>query len=521
MTTILDLPDEIRLLIGKELPKKSIYTLIRVCRSFYSSFIPCIWSDLSLTNLNKSTVITADQVRLNAHRIETISFPTTLSKDYYAITYPCLHTLWMLAFYLDGSDDDHLQVQLQEKIDFLRRHPFLRKLNYQQKDTLSMEFWEVVATELAQLEDLMFMGVVEQDAVDAFWRTCERVQNLHLMDVTFHPASMPILSTRSFRRLRDLTINKYSWEESLPRRMWPVHLLERAKESENLKRLEWSVRDIDFPVQLVLDAFEKNCWRELCELSIGGVACSDQDVAMVLRSLTSRRLTDFELSSGRFGPLIYSCLKEMYFGHLRDLRLGQAPGVTSGMVQEIMTECVHLVNLEAPYIFVRSIATASKSWGCLKLEKLVVYIASQAGDEADWDGRAFEQIARLKRVRTLGLQGDPDGLSFVDDEDSRSQDIMYMQTLDLRLPSSRTMLESCNNGGSGDIRGWSSLLQLREFSFDGDRQWMGVDELEWMTEHWKDLTCISGNFRAAVGIASSDRLKQLLNQHGIRHYEDV
>lgn len=520
MTTILDLPDEIRLLIGKELPTKSIYSLIRVCRSFYSSFIPCLWSDLSITYLRETTVVTPEQVRLNAHRIESTTFLSTLTQDYYAIAYPRLHTLRMPVFYQDANDDN-LQVQLQEKIDFLKRHPFLRKLNYEHKDTLSKEFWEVVVTELAQLEDLMFTGVVEQDAVDAFWRACERVKNLHLLDVALRPVSMPILSTLSFRRLRDLTITKFSWQEGLPRQMWPVHLLERAKESENLKRLEWSVGDIVFPVQLVLGAFEENCWRELCELSIGGEACSDQDVAAVLRSLTSRRLTDFELWSGRFGTQTYNCLKEMYFGHLRDLRLGQAPGATSGMVQEIMTECVHLVTLEAPYIFVRNIATASKSWGCLKLERLTVYIASQVGDEADWDGRVFEQIARLKRMRILGLQRDPYGPSFVDDDDNRSQDILNMQTLDLRLPSSRMMLDTCNNGGGSDIRGWSSLLQLREFSFDGDRQWMGVNELEWMIEHWKDLRCINGDFRAAAGIASGDRLKHLLAQHGITHYKDT
>lgn len=521
MTTVLDLPDEIRLLIGKELPKKSIYSLIRVCRSFYSSFIPCIWSDLSISYLKESTVVTADQVRLNAHRIESITFSTTLTQYYYAIAYPRLHTLRMMAFYRDKKDDNHLQVQLQEKIDFLKRHPFLRKLNYQQKDTLSREFWEVVATALVQLEDLMFAGVVEQDTVDAFWRACERVKNLHLSDVTLRSNSMPILSTLSFRQLRDLAIITFPWQEDQPRQMWPVQLLERAKESENLKRLEWSIGDVAFPVQLVLDAFEENCWRELCELSIGGEACSDQEVAAVLRSLTSRRLTVFELWSGRFGPLTYNCLKEMYFGHLRDLRLSQAPGATSSMVQEIMTECVHLISLEAPYIFVRSIATASKSWGCLKLEKLAVYFASQVDDEAGWDGRAFQQIARLKRMRTLDLTRDPHGPSLYNDESRRSQDILDMQTLDLRLASSRMTLNSCNNGDGGDIRGWSSLLQLREFSFDGDRQWMGVDELKWMIEHWRDLKCISGDFRAAAGIASGDRLKQLLVQHGIIHYEDI
>ena len=50
-----------------------------------------------------------------------------------------------------------------------------------------------------------------------------------------------------------------------------------------------------------------------------------------------------------------------------------------------MTEYVHLVRLEIPYVFVQDIATAPKPWGCLKLDKLTVHITKQAGDEAEWE----------------------------------------------------------------------------------------------------------------------------------------
>ncbi|KAF9147057.1 hypothetical protein BG015_011365, partial [Linnemannia schmuckeri] len=169
MTTILDLPDEIRLLIGKELSAKSIYSLIRVCRSLYSSFIPNLWSYLSIMHF-KSGSVPAEQVRVNAHRVKDLTFSSILKKDYYAIDYPQVHTLRMMTFYRDDKDDRYLRVLPQEKVDFLRRHPFIKKLIYQHKDALPREFWEVVGTECVHLEELEFTGVVGQDAVDAFWR---------------------------------------------------------------------------------------------------------------------------------------------------------------------------------------------------------------------------------------------------------------------------------------------------------------------------------------------------------------
>jgi hypothetical protein len=520
MATFLDLPDEIRLLIVKQLHSRSIHSLIHVCRSFYFSFIPCLWSDFSITH-SKSSAVPAEVVRTNAHRIEAITFSVTLTQEYYAITYPRLIKWRMMVFH--NEKPTYLQVQLQDKLDFARRHPFITAFKYRHKDTLPREFWEVIGTVWKSLDELEFTGYVDTDAVDLFWKVCERVQTLNLTDAVMFSESLPILSTLFFTRLRELTIVKYLWHHGSPRRLWPVQILERAKESEHLRKIDWGVGDVDFPVQTVLDAFAEDCWPNLCELSIGGAVCSDQDVAAVLRGLTSRRLADFKLWSGRFGPLTYRCLKELYFGHLRDLNLGQVLGATSAMVQEILTECVHLVRLCAPHVFVRDIVTASKPWGCLRLQSLTVYIARQVDDEAEWEERVFAQIGRLKRMCLLDLQRDPNRPSFDDD---RSLDILTLQTLTLQLSgssssSSSSIVDDFATTASGGIRNWSSLLQLKEFSFDGDRQWMGVKELEWMVEHWKDLTSLTGDFRAAAGSSDSARMKQLLDQHKIMHYCDT
>ncbi|KAG0290473.1 hypothetical protein BGZ96_006061 [Linnemannia gamsii] len=96
------------------------------------------------------------------------------------------------------------------------------------------------------------------------------------------------------------------------------------------------------------------------------------------------------------------------------------------MAQELLTECVHLVDFYAPHIYVRDIATASKPWGCLNLEDLTIYIVKQPEDEAEWEDRVFEQIGKLCQLVVLDLcdscgdddGGDDDG----DDDDDDYED---------------------------------------------------------------------------------------------------
>ncbi|KAF9085983.1 hypothetical protein BGX23_009229 [Mortierella sp. AD031] len=228
----------------------------------------------------------------------------------------------------------------------------------------------------------------------------------------------------------------------------------------------------------------------------------------MFKALTSGRLLYFELVDSRLGPLTFSCLRELYFSHLRELDFGRSNGVPTEMVQEILTECIHLVTLDAPHIFVRDIATASRPWGCLGIQKLVVFIAKQPEDEDGWDSRVFEQISKLRRLETLDLRRDP-YLSFFDDE-PRPDQILDLETLDLRLLAESGPNGCCSSGGH-NIHCWSSFVQLREFSFDDDRQTLGLEEARWMTGHWRYLHLVRGEFKG-----DHDELDLLFRQKDIK-----
>ncbi|KAF9541609.1 hypothetical protein EC957_002913 [Mortierella hygrophila] len=499
MTMILDLPEEIHLLIVEHLNARAIYACIRTCRTFYRTFVPRLWSDLSVKQYKREP-INADLVRANTHLVEAISYSSTLTDDYYTIVYPRLHTLRFDTVYAEGNEPTNLQVTPLQKVEFAHHHPSIRKLIYHHKDTLPKEFWEVVETEWTELESLEMSGNVEDDAVDPFWRACDRAKTLYFSHL-YLPESVPILSTLSFQHLQDLRIKKYPWQKWTPHRMWPIQLLEQVRGSERLRRLAWDVNDIAFPARMIMDAFAEDCWPDLQQLIIGDTTCSDQDLAGVLEAVTSRRLAVFEYANGKLGPLTYKCLQERYFRHLKDLNLGKCTGVTSAMAQEILMECTHLVDFDAPHIFVRDIVKASKPWGCSKIQTLVIYIAKQPDDEAGWDGLVFQQISKLRRLQSMDLQRDPHCSYF--EEESRPEEITDLATLDFRLDARSKAVAVDHSGGNerggvADIRCWSSLVQLKELSFDGDRQTLGMDELVWMTEHWRDLWCVCGGFKGIV-----------------------
>ncbi|KAG0290475.1 hypothetical protein BGZ96_006063 [Linnemannia gamsii] len=534
MATILNLPDEIHLLIAEHLETKTVYSLIRICRSFYSSYIPCLWSNLTVQPAKGYTIL-EPVVRSHAHLIEGIYFSPYLAQDYYTIDFPRLRSLYLETFFGDKCTSCYSKGLLVQKLDFVRRHPFIKNLVYQHGDTVPREFWEVIVTEWTHLVVFNFSGIVKDDAQDAFWRVCDRVQTLRLSGVDLLLKNTSILSTLPFQRLRTLAVSKYSFINKFPYRAWPLQLLEQVKRSPILKRLEWSVSDTPFPVQRFQETLvEEGCWPTLCQLDINDSGWTDQDGAEMLRALPSRRLTEYTRTmGGKFGPLTFNCMREMCFGHLRNLTVRKCKGFTSVMAQEVLMECVHLVTFQAPHIFVRDIATAPKPWGCLQLKRLKIHIAKEPEDEAGWEGQVFEQIGRLGQLLYLNLERIS---RFSAGEDVDGVRPHSMETLDLRLPCSRLKnssgtvdgveLGGGERGGGGNgsserganVTCWSHLVHLRNLAFHGDRQLLGMEEALWMTEHWKDLRSITGAFRAAI-CSDKEDLKRLFAKHSVIHFE--
>ncbi|KAG9065494.1 hypothetical protein KI688_001782 [Linnemannia hyalina] len=586
MKTILDLPPEIHPLIAEHLTRPQILSCILVCRSFHASFTACLWADVVVKPFIHQ--VEPSVIRANAHFDERLAYPAVVTEKHYTtVDCPRLRELRFYTYsgpFASMTDSTvrfdrtvgsevhdsqgpinacklHQVAELspsQQKAHFARQHSHIRKLTFCHRNQELKEFWKVVGAEWKELEELDMAGVVDEDSVNTFWRVCSGysggrgsrgVRHLRFTGILFLGGDLAYLSTLSFERLESLAIVKYFWaSEPYRYQMWPLALLERVlKTSRGLRRLEWHIPNIPFPVQIIQDALAEGCWPDLSELMMKDRTCSEEDMVEILELLSLQRLTALDVHGGRgsheFGWLLFNCLREMQcFDHLRELDVGKCAGVSSMMAQEVLMECAHLVILEVPFVFVRDIVTASKPWGCLRLERLVVYIAKQDGDEAEWEERVFEQISRLRRMRILYLERYPYGVN----------GIKHLMTLNLRplsLPSSapidiNTVTNNSNSqdsdgndiikttirrgdGGrnsdnsvhkSGGIGCLSSLVQLQEFTFDDGQQRLGMEEAMWMTEHWQDLVCIRGTFK---GVGEGDdvkRLKCLFAARGIKYF---
>ncbi|KAF9085982.1 hypothetical protein BGX23_009228 [Mortierella sp. AD031] len=258
MAMFLDLPEEIRPLIAKLLGPKTIFSCIRVCRSFYSSFIPFLWADF-VVKPKRCHAIAAAYLWANAHWIESLAYTSMLTEEeYYTIAFPRLRTMTLSSYFLsfDSKMPPELPVQ---KVQFARLNPTIRKLTDFSRGSIPLprEFWEIVRTEWKDFESLEFSGTIQADVVDVFWRVCDRVQDLYLSMMDIQGESHSILQDLSFRQLRSLRIGRNYCIDEMPERMWPLQLITQVKGSAGLRRL--TVEVTAFPIELIVEALEEGC----------------------------------------------------------------------------------------------------------------------------------------------------------------------------------------------------------------------------------------------------------------------
>lgn len=115
-----------------------------------------------------------------------------------------------------------------------------------------------------------------------------------------------------------------------------------------------------------------------------------------------------------------------------------------------------------------------KDWVSLKLKGLSVYICGLKDAPPAVHAQVFARLAKLTRLQKLNV-GNSGGLRFHEiDHLGRRKD-----GLDCRLSS-----------GLGAL---ASLTQMQEFSMVGLRQQLEVQDVIWMTQHWRGLQRVTGS----------------------------
>ncbi|KAG0089514.1 hypothetical protein BGZ92_004659 [Podila epicladia] len=112
-----------------------------------------------------------------------------------------------------------------------------------------------------------------------------------------------------------------------------------------------------------------------------------------------------------------------------------------------------------------------KDWVSLKLKGLSVYICGLKDAPPAVHAQVFARLARLTHLQRLNV-GNSGGLRF-------NQVGWQRDGLDCRLRS-----------GLGKL---ATLKEMQQFSMIGLRQELNVEDVEWMTQHWRGLQKVTGS----------------------------
>ncbi|KAG0368712.1 hypothetical protein BGX24_002728 [Mortierella sp. AD032] len=265
---------------------------------------------------------------------------------------------------------------------------------------------------------------------------------------------------------------------------------------------------------------------------------TDEDVSQLILDGQSKR------SSGRkevwhtlhlegnplLGPLTADAILQTCTSGLVWLNITGCQGIRGHHIQTILTTAVHLRNLDAgcrgdseetdSRLEVSQILQSNTPWVCWSLRRLNVQICGFARPDllrtGDLDCAVFKaalkesrevqkqiyhQIASLKYLEELCL-GDgalfPEDFVDVDELSAAMSgaisDVVwepYMYTLKYGTGHQTRCLELTLDSGL-DILG--SLTELRVIDITRMKHRLGVDEMEWMEDHWPNLRTIKGLF---------------------------
>ncbi|KAK5801615.1 hypothetical protein F5H01DRAFT_355947 [Linnemannia elongata] len=483
---LLLLPAEVLLHIGEHLDRHSLYAAMQTSTLLHTTYTPLLWRAISLDDSSEHQVHFKD-LQSRAGHVHSLSLKTFLP-SYYTLNFPRLSSLSLL------NDYSFLCAPT-----FVQRNPTIRDLFIIDRQSLpTKDFWDAVYSEWLQPRSLTVQDLnVTERAAKAFWKACSRFEFLRL---SFHvpSASLPKdlafpLVTRLDLELDHQRTEPFSAEEQLA----------FIKACPNLTNLCWSLDYFDSPMLQFQEALSQKKLTQLTDIELRGSTPLDTDMAAVLDSLSPlRRLVLLKCS---FGPLSFSKLKERHFATLEVLVV-RCEGFTSAMAMEVLSTSSRLQEFSCSHIQLKDFIQLpqeqqqQQSYACQQhLRHLEVFISKDDTDPADWTVKSMERLSTFTHLEHLSLY--PDRL---DPEcHARAQDQVHVTSSGLGV---------CLANGMDRL---SSLSKLSFFKFGDSSPRMGMKEAQWMTQSWKQLNTVVGNFSGTEDCFVE--IAELLKQHDIMY----
>ncbi|KAG0273515.1 hypothetical protein BGZ95_010679 [Linnemannia exigua] len=510
MMHLTDLPPEILSLIGDKLDAHgtfdtmpTIRNLLCVSHFCHRSFRHLLWRRVTIRG--KTSLSGLSVLKAYAHLVLYLHFEQRAKNEFFQLDFPhlvffrCdlekLHYFQSLGRTTTTNPMYKHEDLLATLSDFISRHATIQDLVITTQNVfLTQQLWDTISTTLQTPRRLVINGLTldmeagPETKGPGFWRACTQFQ-----DITYSGSDQLDyldLEDYDFSGLKRLSYTTQT--ENTPKLwMWMCRC-------PNLTRFHWGGNIL---LQQVAAVAELPDWPFLEEFSLGGdVHGSDEDLARILSCLYP--LKHLRLTSGDFGQVCFSILRERHFDSLKTLAAQGGGLLSSQMALEVLQGCAHLEEFRANKINLRDLRSSPQPWVCLGLKHLQVTFASDPRDP-DADSIMFDQLSRLTRLEVL--------------------DMKSYGSISTGLPSFAKASPAwrVENG----LLQLSTLTQLRVFRIQkyarGRIMEWRVDDFEWMLDHWPKLEVLCGNFAWRSAITEErveDRIMSLIKQRGVRTY---
>jgi len=476
----LDVP-EIMNLIASYLKGKGLSECLCVSKNWYDIFLPHRWRVVRSVYQNTGSTLTFlgpqhGAIFKHRHLIQELILVGEL-RGAEKHHYPNTHHLHL---YYAKSTGRILNV------DIAGLHPSLVSLKFISVDA-PPSFWTAMLSH-PHIKSMHWRSryLTIHDG-SAFWDVCRKLESLRLDTVSLEikgtiPKDMVFDGLRSLALLEVNGLNKAE----------QMHLF---IQSPNLESLEWEYNDYkDSDDPSVFQSISRNHWPRLNKLHIDG-DLQDKDVAPIFGGVGDGIGTIVDLRLGgyhQWGTQTYQSIA-LHYGNLVKVDLSWSPYTSSPVILDFLCFCPRLEFLWARAVYAKDIMERGP-WVCLQLRVLRIFVLV-GKEEQDLQPAVFERLSKLVQLKELMVN--VDSMEYVKEEN----------LLGFRLDQGMQHL--------------ASLQQLVRLTFSGHIKYpdkpyfpqLGIQEVEWMMETWKNLKFINGDLNSNREVNAE--LKRIIESRGL------
>lgn len=366
---------------------------------------------------------------------------------------------------------------------------------------------------------------------DAFWIVCERLESLRLENTVDRTIA-------SIRKTKEDTDDQQSSSAELvqlaprlPRLRELILGYNEDLESKTilnliisqcpvLKVLKWRSWRYSFPIVMFTKLFKDSTWPELDYIVIRqypGVVL-DEKYRYLLQEF-KRPLRRLDIKLNMMETTTFQLIRTHHFATLESIDLTHGSRDTSDWTIQALTSCPGLRKLKSVVIHVQDMLESDLPWVCHGLQKLDVFMDMGFPNkeptrrftekELEQCRRVYKRLAGLKELRVMDFLA---GYMETCSKGNIPYNNPYVSpiSLPLRLDGGLDLLAHCT--------------KIERLRFWGGSEPVDQLELNWMTDHWKELNLLCGAWALPSGTGYDvydkyfweGNVKEWLNERGIR-----